>query len=254
MSPSADDAVQAHEIEWTDRQVSRLWDYYARTPPYSEMYFARRFGRLLLRDSALPLAQPLEVLDFGCGPGFIWDHLQDLGAAWQYTALDFSPRSVAALRERAAGHARFRTAIHATELPTELATSAFDAVLLLEVVEHLKDAYLDATLREAARVLKAGGVLVISTPNEENLALSRHFCPSCGAIYHPWQHVRSWSLASLEHCLSAYGFTLVRHRATDLEAREGTLASRLHAAKGVVKGALGLGRPYPHLLTVFQKK
>lgn len=254
MSPSADDAVHAHEIEWTDGQVSRLWDYYARTPPYSEMYFARRFGRLLLRDSALPLAQPLQVLDFGCGPGFIWDHLQALDAAWQYTALDFSPRSVAALRERATGHPRFRAAIHAAQLPTELAASAFDAVLLFEVVEHLNDAYLDSTIREAARVLKAGGVLVVSTPNQEDLSLARQFCPSCGAIYHPWQHVRSWSVASLEHCLAAYGFRLVRHRGTDFEAREGTLSGRLHAAKGLVRRALGRGRRDPHLLAVFQKR
>ena len=25
-----------HPIEWTDENVSRLWDYYSRTPPYLE--------------------------------------------------------------------------------------------------------------------------------------------------------------------------------------------------------------------------
>ena len=37
-------SVVAHPIEWTDEKVSRLWNYYSHTPPYSEMYFAKVLG------------------------------------------------------------------------------------------------------------------------------------------------------------------------------------------------------------------
>jgi len=33
-----------HPIVWDDEKVRRLWDYYSRTPPYRDMYFARLFG------------------------------------------------------------------------------------------------------------------------------------------------------------------------------------------------------------------
>lgn len=56
-----------HEIEWGDRKVSRLWNYYSRTPPYSEIYFSKLFGHHILRQSGLPLRESLVVLDFGCG-------------------------------------------------------------------------------------------------------------------------------------------------------------------------------------------
>jgi 2-polyprenyl-3-methyl-5-hydroxy-6-metoxy-1,4-benzoquinol methylase len=253
MTPSAGESVRVHEIEWTDSQVSRLWDYYAETPPYSDLYFARRFGRQILDDSGLPLQQALEVLDFGCGPGFMWDHLKQLGATWKYTALDFSADSIASIVRRAAGDPRFRDAIHVTALPTAMPAAAFDAILLVEVVEHLKDAYLEATLGESVRLLKPGGVLVVSTPNEEDLSQARRFCPSCGAVFHEWQHVRSWSVASLQSCLARHGFRLVQHRTTDYQAREANLGSRLAAARRALRRALGRPARNPHMLAVFQK-
>src|SRR5262245_38233477 len=125
-----------HPIEWDDTKVSRLWDYYSRTPPYSEMYFSKVLGDRILRRSGLPLDLPLEVLDFGCGPGFLWDHMVALGARWFYTAIDFSAESVATVRKKGEGHARFRGAHHVSRLPSNLPADHFDAVLLIEVVEH----------------------------------------------------------------------------------------------------------------------
>lgn len=254
MTSPIDDVVQPHEIEWNDRQVSRLWNYYSLTPPYSELYFARRFGRLLVAHAGLPTGEALEVLDFGCGPGFMWDHIRALGANWHYTGLDFSPDSVAALDGRARGQPGFRGAILAGELPTALPSEGFDVLLLIEVVEHLKDMYLDGTLREAARLLRPGGVLVVSTPNEEDLALSRNFCPECGAIYHEWQHVRSWSAGSLRDCLGAHGFSLVKQLVTDFEARGSDMASLIVKARRLARRLLGLPVRQPHLLAVFQKR
>ena len=121
-----------HEINWTDEKVSRLWDYYSRTPPYSEMYFSKSFGHHILRKSGLPLEAKLDVLDFGCGPGFIWDHLRQLNSNWQYTALDFSETSVSKVTAKASGDGRFSGAEHVRSLPTKLASSKFDIVYFLK--------------------------------------------------------------------------------------------------------------------------
>lgn len=237
-----------HPIDWTDEKVSRLWNYYSHTSPYSEAYFSKVFGGRLLKASGLPLTQPLEVLDFGSGPGFIWEHLLRLKSAWFYTAVDFSPQSIAELVSKTKGHSRFRGAQPITSLPCAIPDAAFDVILLLEVVEHLSDAYLDGTLKEIARLLKPGGVVLISTPNQENLADFTRFCPDCGAIFHQWQHVRSWDTASLTATLQHYGFRLRRAKATDFGAY-GIAHRILWLLRGL--GRRGLSRP--NLVAVFQK-
>jgi 2-polyprenyl-3-methyl-5-hydroxy-6-metoxy-1,4-benzoquinol methylase len=207
-----------HPIEWTDENVSRLWDYYSRTPPYSDVYFSKQYGERVLRESKLPLHESLNVLDFGCGPGFIWEHLCNLNANWKYTGIDFSITSIDKVLKKGVKHPKFVGAHRITELPTELQSANYDLVLLLEVVEHLKDDYLNNTLKEVQRLLKPGGVLLVTTPNEEDLLRSTRFCPDCGAIFHDWQHVRSWSVEKLEKCLNKYGFALrMLGRSTSLQ-------------------------------------
>lgn len=242
-----------HEIEWDDKKVSRLWNYYSRTLPYSEVYFSKVFGHHILRHSGLPLGEPLDVLDFGCGPGFIWDHLNKQGAHWRYTALDFSHDSVAKVIKKANGHENFKSAQHISSLPADLPGAHFDVVLLFEVVEHLNDAYLDGTLAEVARLLRQGGVVVITTPNEEDLSKSKKFCPECGAIFHEWQHVRSWGVGSLSAHLKQYGFSLRMAKTLDFTTQDFTVQGVLRKIKQIARRLLTGDPGTPHMIAVFQK-
>ena len=80
---------EIHEINWDDEKISRLWNYYSRSSLISNMYFTNVFGKQILLNSGLPLDEKLNVLDFGCGPAFLWDHLRRMNANWFYTGLDF---------------------------------------------------------------------------------------------------------------------------------------------------------------------
>lgn len=190
----------------------------------------------------------LEVLDFGCGPGFIFDHLQRLKANWRYTAIDFSEESIKAIDSKACGNPRFRGAYHVNQLPTPLEDGAFDITLLIEVIEHLKDEELNFTLHEVSRLTKRNGVLLITTPNAEDLSKSTTFCPECGAIFHEWQHVRSWNIASLTNHLNHHGFTLSKGKPLNFSA-----LSPLRRLLSVAVKKLQ-GKPVnPHLMAVFTK-
>ncbi len=238
-----------HPIEWDDAKVSRLWNYYSRTEPYSNMYFSKSYGEQILKASKLPLKDDIRVLDFGCGPGFIWEHVLRLGALWLYTGLDFSLDSISSLREKAANHPQFGGAQHVKSLPADLAGEMFDAVLLVEVVEHLNDEYLETTLAEIYRVLIPGGVVVITTPNNEDLSLSTRFCPECGSIFHQWQHVRTWSVQTLVDQVQKYKFQLKFASTLDFSAKGWVM----NMAKGLVR-RIFLGRQeQPHMIAVFQK-
>lgn len=242
-----------HNIEWSDEKVSRLWDYYSRTLPYSEMYFSKTFGSHILKKSNLPLKEKLEVLDFGCGPGFIWDHLNKLESHWQYTALDFSKDSVLKVLGKGRGNSHFKAAEHVHSLPTSLKQESFDIVLLFEVVEHLNDTYLDNTLTEVVRLLKKGGVVVITTPNNEDINYSKKFCPDCGAIFHEWQHVRSWSVATLTNHLEQYGLKLRKAETLDFAMIEFTPLNVLRKMRHLSRILLKKNLYNPHMITVFQK-
>jgi SAM-dependent methyltransferase len=237
-----------HEINWDSRAVSRLWDYYSKTPPYSEAYFSKLFGKRLLKYSSLPLNEQIDVLDFGSGPGFIWDHMVGLGVMWNYFALDSSRASVSSLVHKADGHPRFKIAKHVTQLPTDWPDEKFDAVLLLEVVEHLGDDLLHATLSEVSRLLKQGGVVVVSCPNNEDLSKATKFCPECGAVFHEWQHVRNWNEITLSACMSKYGLKMRSIKTLDF-----SIIGVFRIVKSWIKAVMG--RPNrPHMISVFVKQ
>ena len=100
---------------------------------------------------------PLEgatVLDIGCGIGTYVRKLQELASRAYGIDID-APR----VRQ---GRETGSLAIAVSEqLP--FADSSFDAVLLNEVIEHVRDDR--QTLREACRVVKPGGHVVIYAPN-----------------------------------------------------------------------------------------
>jgi hypothetical protein len=64
------------------------------------------------------------------------------------------------------------------------------------------------------RMLKPGGHVIATTPNEEDLAKGEIICPNCACVFHRIQHMRSLSTGSVEASMRAAGFAPVVCRAT----------------------------------------
>jgi ubiquinone/menaquinone biosynthesis methyltransferase len=105
----------------------------------------------------------------------------------------------------------------------------------------------EAALAEMARVLKPGARLVITTPNDEDLAASTRLCPECGAIFHEWQHVRTWGAASLVAHVGRYPFRPLRVTPHDFFARN-LARTAFNTLRRTVNGTAK-----PHLLGVFTR-
>ena len=96
-----------------------------------------------------------QVLNVGAGQGSFSQLLEARGFA--VTSAEASPAAVDVLRLRTAGEV-----VEADAAALPFADGTFDAVILGEVLEHLDDDV--AALREARRVLSAGGVIAASVP------------------------------------------------------------------------------------------
>lgn len=228
-------------MEWTPERISRFWDWQAQ---YPEVYFTYLFGPAIVASLQRYLRGRRRVLDYGCGVGYLLPHL--CARVPEAYGADPSQESIARTNERLAGTPSFKGAFLIDELRAR--KLSFDAVLCVEVVEHLDDAALDTVLADIRGLLAPGGVAVFSTPNNEDLSKSMILCPASGEIFHRWQHVRSWNRDSLPARLRAGGFDVVEVVETNMAI------AKTNSPIGIMKRALKrllFGDPgKPHLVCI----
>ena len=188
-----------HDIIWSPERIRRFWDYNGSNNALEDTYFSRLRGRALV-DFVSRRIRIGVALDLGCGRGDLVGYLLE---KHQAGGVDQSPDSVATVKRRFDNHPNFRGARTNTD---QLGDASVDTIFIVEVVEHLDDRTLASVLSEARRLLRPGGHLVLTTPNEEDLEASKVMCPECAAVFHRWQHVRSWSPESLVAHVRSFGF------------------------------------------------
>jgi SAM-dependent methyltransferase len=160
----------------------------------------------LLDTGAIPPDPAGLVLDVGCGAG---ERLAYLTAIGWGSAHGIDPDPVAVERAVAAGR---QVRIGSAEaLP--MADQSADLLLLHHVVEHLAD--IRPALREVMRVLRAGGHMVITTPNPD--AAGRAQWGRWWRGYEAPRHLRLYTLGALQSVIGEAGLS-IRHARTSARA------------------------------------
>jgi len=147
------------------------------------------------------------VLDVGCGPGTLAGNFAN---SHDWVGTDLSSRQVAyARRTYGRTGARFYCETPAGVPADE---GPFDAVTMVELIEHLEPTVVDATIAESLKRLRPGGKLVITTPNFHSAwpaleaAVNRF-----GDVSYGFQHINKFVPTRLAELLERHG--LVEPRA-----------------------------------------
>jgi len=181
--------------------------------------------------------------------------LVDLGLYPGHLALLVRRRYGAAVTGLSFAHtANFETAmrregiaVHETDITREdppLPAGSFDVALCTEIIEHL-DRPLPLLVR-ANRLLRPGGVLILSTPNHASLKCRLNLLvgrPSNAHLFgtrhvyqmNEWVHKREYTAGELRRLLEPVGFSVQEIRFSKLEHAPSSWAARLkNLAKDVI--------------------
>jgi SAM-dependent methyltransferase len=193
-------------------QVDEPFDYESIPVGYYDEVFRRGSGiqskwhHLKFERVARELDGYRRLLDVGCGPGTMIGYL---GARHESVGTDLSTRQIEYARMTyGKPDARFYAATPAN-VPTD--EGSFDAVTLVELIEHLDPVAVDSTISEALERLRPGGKLVITTPNFHSAwPLVEAVLNRFGEVSYDFQHINKFVPVLLEQLLRSHGLEQVR--------------------------------------------
>jgi SAM-dependent methyltransferase len=153
---------------------------------------------------------PGRMLDVGCGGGFI---TAPLAVKHELFGVDASP---AAAEMATRNGISVRVADIENGLPYE--PDSFDIVFAGETIEHLIRT--DFFIHEINRVLKTGGVVILTTPNVASLTslgmMALMDLPPYMSARYRSPHVRDFTIRTMKVALKNHGFRILEVRGGDL--------------------------------------
>ncbi len=187
-------------LKWTPELVQRFWGGVSQSP-LGELSFSRHCADFVIDLAERYLDRETRILDFGAGDG---DFLRAvIGRGYRAAGYEFSQgRALQQTGDELADNPAFLGLVYGEE-PAD----PFDCLFLVEVIEHVLDDQIDETFNRIRQRLRPGALLVVTTPNDEDLGANGAYCPQCDSLFHRWQHVRSFSGDSLTEFLGTQGFT-----------------------------------------------
>ena len=161
--------IDAGEIEKFQAMAAEWWDPQGKFKPLHMLnpcrldYIAAQIADQFDRDLAAERPfDGLRVLDIGCGGGLLCEPMARLGAT--VVGVDAAARNIPVAQAHAAQSGLEIDYRHATaEALVEAGEPPFDAVLNMEVVEHVADP--PAYLRACRDLMRPGGIMCCSTIN-----------------------------------------------------------------------------------------
>lgn len=155
------------------------------------------------------------LLDVGCGAGRLLRRMQRRG--WAVEGVDFDEQAAKKVTQR------YGITAHVGDLSEcAIPAASFDVIAMSQTVEHLFDPR--ATIQECLRILKPGGLLVMTTPNVNSLGAQEF--QQFWRGWEPPRHLHLFSVATLHRLTADAGFKIDEARSYSAGAAVVYRASR----------------------------
>lgn len=199
--------------DWTSEHIQRFWDWHGSNPHAEMNYFSNQVGLGIVNFLEMTGWLKGKVLDYGCGIGHLLNYLLERGL--DCYGVDSSERSIAKVNDKFSDKPNWIEGKVIERFVTSYPDNYFDVITCIETLEHLPDDLVSPMLVELERILKPGGILMITTPYSENLDEDMSYCPFCDSEYHKWQHMRSLSIEYMKTLMNSYDLQIVFCRNMD---------------------------------------
>lgn len=159
----------------------------------------RRSNRIIIKRIG-SFVKPGRMLEIGCANGFFLDEARKAG--WEVTGVEPSRWARQYAKERLG-----MQAIYSTIEKADFGEESFDAVVMLDVIEHLESP--KKILQAIKKNLKKNGILIVSTPDIESFLSILLGAKWWGINRH---HLFYFSKKTLEHLFNHTGFKVLCYK------------------------------------------
>lgn len=207
----------------------------------------------LLKEEGLgrdPQMADCRGLEVGCGQGALVQSFSRIFRAVSWCALEHPDRQYLRLDSFRESFRQSGIRLETCDLlsePVPFADEYFDVVVFSEIIEHLPVLSIRTILKELRRILKPGGLLAISTPNQASLSNRLRFLKGHSLFSLPVEvsyargtfgHIRLYTLKELREILALSGFSVAREFCLNCYLFS---SSRNTAARRLLSGLVAVG-------------
>jgi len=172
-------------------------------------YYLEFHRRLQVLELVSEYCRGGRVVDFGASPFIISCALKHMG--FEVVSVDFDPEEYRRIAEACRVRA-VRADLERDRVPVEDGWA--DCTIFSEVLEHLNPYYVGHAMSEINRVLRLGGVLILTTPNIASLFRRLKLLLGVQPQYR--LHVHEYTKPEVEDLLERYGFRVLRSFYSDV--------------------------------------
>jgi cyclopropane fatty-acyl-phospholipid synthase-like methyltransferase len=182
----------------------KLWNYFQKDNPAYLDTTSRDKSMLLAKLIRRNTSPGDHLCEVGLGSGLL---LQELARHRRIVGVDLCDGTIAQLRSKPGLADLELRQGNICELSSVYRD--MDAIISIDVIEHLTQEQLDQACHEVFMSLNPGGKWFINVPWNENLQMNEVFCPHCYRSFHRVGHKQSFDESRLKAVMAQANFKSV---------------------------------------------
>lgn len=142
-----------------------------------------------------------QIVDLGCGEGITLGKLVKMFPTSEVIGIDYLQENVNICHNYG-----LKKVCKGDVYALDLADNSIDAVVFMEVIEHLE--HPEIAIKEIRRILKLNGKLIIVFPNDGFFKIARLLTLKLKEAAYDPGHVKQWTHGEMSQFLAQWGFSV----------------------------------------------